>query len=126
MRYTNSTSSTSLLHQLPMRYIIASIGFLVLVSCASHRIIDKPIVFDEERKELTIEYLSEHYGIHNNTIEIVPKMIVLHWTAIPTFEGSFDAFNAPVITGWRKYVQNASGLNVSAHFWWTRMGQFTG
>ena len=99
-----------------MRYIIASIGFLVLVSCASHKIIDKPIVFDEERKELTIEYLSEHYGIHNNTIEIVPKMIVLHWTAIPTFEGSFDAFNAPVITGWRKYVQNASGLNVSAHF----------
>lgn len=99
-----------------MRYIVASIGFLMLISCASHKIIEKPIVFNEERKELTKEYLSEHYGIDNSTIEIVPKMIVLHWTAIPTFEGSFDAFNAPVIAGWRKYVQSASGLNVSAHF----------
>lgn len=99
-----------------MRYIIAGVGFLVLMSCASNKIIEKPIVFNEERKELTIEYLSDHYGIDDNTIEIVPKIIVLHWTAIPTFEGSFDAFNAPLITGWREYIQNASGLNVSTHF----------
>ena len=99
-----------------MRYIIASICFLVLISCASNKIIEKPIIFNQERKELTKEYLSEHYNINNNTIEIVPKMIVLHWTAIPTFEGSFDAFNAPLITGWREYIQNASALNVSTHF----------
>ncbi|NNE01561.1 MAG: N-acetylmuramoyl-L-alanine amidase [Eudoraea sp.] len=99
-----------------MRYIIASVCFLVLASCASRTIIDKPIVFDKQRKELTKEYLSEHYGIDNNTLAITPKMIVLHWTAIPTFEESFDAFKEPVITDQRKYVQNASNLNVSAHF----------
>ncbi len=99
-----------------MRYLIASVGFLMLMSCASNKITEKPIIFNQEREALTLEYLSEHYGINNNSIKIAPKMIVIHWTAIPTFEGSFDAFNEPLITGWREYIQNASGLNVSTHF----------
>jgi len=88
----------------------------LLASCASSRIIDRPIVFNEEREQLTKEYITERYGIENPTINIVPKMIVLHWTAIPTLEGSFDAFKDPTIPYWRTLVGNASGLNVSSHF----------
>ena len=90
---------------------------LSVISCStSKNIIDKPIVFDAERETLTLEYLSERYGLEQNTSTIVPRMIVLHWTAIPSFEGSYDVFNNSKIAGWRTYVQQTSGLNVSAHF----------
>ena len=102
---------------------LAFIAVLMLItSCASNKIVDKPIVFNEERIELTKEYMAERYGIENPGIAIVPKMIVLHWTAIPTFEGSFDAFNDPKIPNWRTIVENVSGLNVSSHFLVARDG----
>ncbi len=102
---------------------LAFISILLLItSCASNKIVDKPIVFNEERIELTQEYLAERYGFENPGVAIVPKMIVLHWTAIPTFEGSFDAFNDPKIPNWRTIVEKVSGLNVSSHFLVARDG----
>ena len=52
-------------------------------------IIQKPIQFDEKRIALTREYQLIHYGIDSKSIEIEPKMIVLHWTCIPKFEAYF-------------------------------------
>ncbi|WP_229732442.1 peptidoglycan recognition protein family protein [Muriicola marianensis] len=86
------------------------------MSCATTRIIDRPIVFNEEREELTRAYMAERYGLKDSSLTITPKMIVLHWTAIPSFEGSFDAFNDPLIPQWRTLVGNAGKLNVSSHF----------
>jgi N-acetyl-anhydromuramyl-L-alanine amidase AmpD len=97
-------------------YKLPVIALVLLCSCAGTKIVDRPIVFNEEREQLTRTYMKEHYGLEGESITIVPKMIVLHWTAIPTLEGSFDAFYDPAITGWRTYVQKASGLNVSSHF----------
>jgi len=97
-------------------YFSLSVLMVVLTSCASTKIVDSPIIFNEQREQLTKDYLRERYGFENPTINIVPKMIVLHWTAIPTLEGSFDAFNDPTIPSWRTLVGNASGLNVSSHF----------
>jgi N-acetyl-anhydromuramyl-L-alanine amidase AmpD len=89
----------------------------MLLSCsASRKIVDKPIIFTEERNVLTLQYMDEHYGLKQDEPYIVPKMVVLHWTAIPTFEGSFDAFYEVKIPSWREVVSNASGLNVSSHF----------
>lgn len=79
-------------------------------------IIDKPIIFDEHRKQLTLDYLSARYGLEQELPAIAPKMIVLHWTAIPTFEGSFDAFERPTLPSWRPDINVVSGLNVSSHF----------
>lgn len=86
------------------------------VEKAKPKIIEKPIIFDDTRRDLTLEYLENHYGLEQDAPTIDPRMIVLHWTAIPTFKGSFDVFNTSKIGGWRKYVQAASGLNVSSHF----------
>jgi len=37
---------------------------LLLISCSKSKvIIDKPIIFNEERNNLTLEYLSERYGL---------------------------------------------------------------
>lgn len=100
-----------------MKRILMLLLPVCIMSCAlTKEIVDKPIIFDEQRTALTLEYLSDRYGLEQDVPVIVPRMIVLHWTVIPTFEGSFDVFNDPKIAGWREYVQTVSGLNVSAHF----------
>lgn len=94
------------------------LGIIFLISSCgiSNSIIEKPIQFNAERIELTKAYLKNRYGINKNTIKINPKMIVLHWTAIPTFDGSYDAFYNSTLPNWRPDIENVSGLNVSAHF----------
>lgn len=93
--------------------------FLILQSFSAHaqtfRILDKPIIFDEERERLSLEYLKNRHDINQETATIKPKMVVVHWTAISTLEATFDAFN-PVRLGGRPELTTASNLNVSAHF----------
>ncbi len=89
---------------------------LLAWSCATTRIVDRPIVFDAQREQLTQAYMAERYGLKDSRIYITPRMIVLHWTAIPTFEGSFDAFDDTTIPQWRTMVGEAGKLNVSSHF----------
>lgn len=103
-----------------------AIGFLVLLlvsSCtATKTIVDRPITFNEERKELTLDYLETRYGINQENAQIEPKMIVLHWTVIPTFEKSFEAFDPSTLPNWRPDIKNVSGLNVSSQFMVDRDG----
>lgn len=88
-----------------------------LVSCSQENTIkDKPIVFDELRNQLTLEYMAERYGIIKEEPEIDPKMIVLHWTVFPTLEQAFDAFKNPALPDYRPDIEDISGLNVSSHF----------
>lgn len=81
----------------------------------SIKIIDKPIIFNEKRTQLTQEYLSTRYNLAQDSPTIIPKMIVLHWTAIPTLQQSFQAFYKPELSK-RPDISNASSLNVSSHF----------
>jgi len=100
-----------------MKRLLAILIVTLLLSCsASRKIVDKPIVFNEERSQLTIQYLKDRYGLEQDSPRIVPRMIVLHWTAIPTFEGSFDAFLNTKLPNWRPDIESVSGLNVSTHF----------
>jgi len=100
-----------------MKYIVLTFSLLFLTSCSnSIKIIDKPIVWNEQRKELTLEYLSERYGLDQVEPYITPKVILIHWTAIPTFEKSFEAFNNPTLPDWRPDIKSVSGLNVSSQF----------
>lgn len=100
-----------------MKYCSICIVFLLLLSCGtSKKIIDNPITFDKERIQLTLDYLSDRYGLEQDTPTITPKIIVLHWTAIPTLQKSFNAFKNPTLPNWRPDIKNASSLNVSTQF----------
>ncbi len=100
-----------------MKQILILGVLLLLTACGSKKkIVDIPILFNEEREMLTRHYLLDRYGIAQDTSTIVPKMIVLHWTAIPTLKGSFSAFNQPTLPNWRPELENVSGLNVSSQF----------
>ena len=105
-----------------MKYNLKSIFLFGLVlfsgftNAQTFRTFNKPVVFDAERKKLSIEYLRDRHGIIQDSATIVPRMIVLHWTAIATLEQSFDAMNPTILPGARKGIASASSLNVAAQF----------
>ena len=100
-----------------MKYWQMVFTLFMFVSCTtSISIVEKPIIFNDERNQLTLDYLLDRYGIEQTTPSITPKMIVLHWTVIPTLKESFEAFEQPTLPNWRPDIKNVSGLNVSAHF----------
>ena len=106
-----------------MKQLLLIIIALIFLSCsASKVIVDKPIVFNEERAELTRTYLLERYGLEQESPAISPKMIVLHWTVIPTLEEAFEAFDPATLPNWRPDIENVSGLNVSSQFMVDRDG----
>ncbi len=80
------------------------------------QIIDKAIDFGTERIAMTKEYIKIHYGKTVQKIEIVPKIIVLHWTAEMDFDKSFHRLKPHKLLSDRKDIAKASQLNVSAHF----------
>lgn len=99
-----------------MKHTLLCISTLMLFACGnSKKIVDKPIIFDQERLELTKEYLATRHGLIQDDPTIVPKMIVLHWTVIPTMQQTFDVFNPSQLPS-RPDLANASSLNVSSQF----------
>jgi hypothetical protein len=97
-------------------YLFCSLGFAF--SCYDPQPIrQKPIIFDKERKALTQQYQSVHYGIHGKSIAIEPKMVVLHWTCIPSAALTFRVFNpAKLPTDSQRRTEIPGDLNVSSHF----------
>lgn len=87
-------------------------------SCGKSRVIhQKPIDFNELRVSLTQDYQHSHYGIDSESIEIEPKMIVLHWTCIADLETTYRIFKS------EEFPKNSprlkelpDKLNVSSHF----------
>ena len=85
-------------------------------------VVDKPIVFDEERTRLSLEYMREHYGMTPATPAIIPRVVVVHWTVYPTFEQAYQAFYAPTLPASRAKIQQAGTLNVSSQYMIDRDG----
>ena len=79
-------------------------------------IIQKPIIFDETRKALTLQYMQQRYGMLQDEPTIEPRMVVVHWTVIPTFAQTFAAFNPPQLPAARAGIRAGGDLNVSSQF----------
>lgn len=54
-------------------------------------IVDKPIVWNARRKELTEQYARAHYGRAFSTI--TPRAVVIHWTADDRASSAWNWFN---------------------------------
>jgi len=85
-------------------------------------VVDRPIDFSAERVALTRAYLRDRYGVDAAGIEIVPKMIVIHWTGGPSLDAAFRTFAPARLGKGRAVLAEASPLNVSAHFLVARDG----
>jgi len=78
--------------------------------------VDRPMSFSEARRQATLDYIETHYGLEPDDITIVPRMIVLHWTAIGSLEDSFAAFDPEELPGSRPDLAAAGQVNVSIQF----------
>ena len=95
--------------------------FLLLVSlflmtetfAGELQIIDKPILWSDVREQLIREYATTHYNL--DQIDIIPKAVVVHWTASGTWESAYKHFY---------HEACADGtLNVASHFLVSRDGK---
>lgn len=101
-----------------------SIAVALAFAGCSHglKIHDRPVRFSADRVSSTRKYMSDHYGENPEDITIVPRIIVLHWTAIDSFEESFAVFDPVELGGSRPGLEAAGNVNVSAHFLVDRNG----
>lgn len=60
------------------------------------------------------EYLKVHYG-PNPPRELIPRMVVVHWTGATTAKSTWNTFGSATLKG-RRDIQSAGDVNVSAHF----------
>lgn len=103
-----------------MKYL-KLIGILLLFSAKlkaqtdAINIIQRPIEFNQERIDLSLDYMRTHYGIVQKTPTINPLMIVLHYTEVGTLEHNIRYFNNTYLNG-RKNLSRESALNVSSQF----------
>lgn len=101
--------------------ILLSLSFFIsslaqAFSCYDPQVIhQKPIQFDKERIALTQQYQLAHYGIDSKSINIEPKMIVLHWTCIDDLNLTFRVFNKSTLPA-NRHDKLPGDLNVSSHF----------
>lgn len=79
-------------------------------------IISKPIFFDDRRRELSVQYLRNRHGLIQADATIVPRIVVVHWTDIPTIEESFAVFDPVELPLARRAIGSASALNVSSQY----------
>lgn len=95
--------------------------FILIIGLANSqntvpKIINKPINYSPERIALSLEYMKEHHGLAQKTPTIVPKMIVLHYTAGGTVESNYKYFNKTHLESARNTLKKQSTLNVSSQF----------
>ena len=82
----------------------------------AQEIIQTPIIFSENRVELTKDYIRSHYDLDVKDIKITPKIVLIHHTAINSFEESLKRFIPEELPSLRSDISNAGAVNVSAHF----------
>lgn len=93
-------------------FLISTCGYTF--NCNDPQVIhQKPIQFDKHRMALTQQYQLSHYGI--NSVKIEPKMIVLHWTCVPSLALTFRIFDKSILPGDRR-DKLPGDLNVSSHY----------
>ena len=100
-------------HVRPLRLV----ALLALSGCATGlEIHDRPISFSADRVDETLAYIGDHYGESPDDISIIPRIIVLHWTAIDGLEETFAAFDPEDLGGSRPGLGGAGQVNVSSQF----------
>jgi len=77
----------------------------------------RPLPFGSVRTEATLEYLRERSGdAEIDSVSFVPRMVVVHWTAIPTLRATWDAFAPELLPADRPEIAAAGRVNVSSQF----------
>jgi len=111
----------SFVQRFKCRYVVlvSLICFVILQALTSfcEEFIHKKYVdVNQIRNDLSKAYIRGHYGIKVDTPRIIPKIIVVHWTGLDSFENSYNSFKDPYLSSNREEISRGGVLNVCAHF----------
>jgi N-acetyl-anhydromuramyl-L-alanine amidase AmpD len=109
--------------RLPILALVLSLSLMVVLPPASRAAEDDydsqaklRDIFDAQRLRLTADYDRIHYGMDSCELR-EPRMIVLHYTAIPSLDASYRFFLPALLdTVSRKDISSGGAVNVSAHY----------
>lgn len=89
---------------------------LFLLACRSDIIRDRPISFSEWRVQQTLEYVSKRYGVKQQGLEMLPVMVVSHYTAMDELDVSFNYLNREEMEEGRSLLKKAGSANIAVHY----------
>lgn len=96
---------------------------ITTLSLLAYEIKQTPITFGKKRVELTKDYIKQHYNLDVKDIKIIPKIILIHYTAIDDYKDSLSRFTSQTLPGAKRPdIASAGALNVSTHFMVERDG----
>jgi N-acetyl-anhydromuramyl-L-alanine amidase AmpD len=101
-------------------FIIPLLNHAITAAPLPFIIKDYPIL-SKNRIELTKKYAKRHYNMDTYLLR-TPKIIVIHYTALPTLRMSLGAFKADTLPSHRTKLSPYGKLNVGTHFVITRDG----
>ena len=98
-----------------------------LCAWATPEIVPWPLPNEEKRQELTRVYMETHCGQaclrdEQYPVEMIPKVVVVHWTAGSTAKSAWNTFSSATLHG-RKNLVGAGALNVSSQYLIDREGK---
>jgi N-acetylmuramoyl-L-alanine amidase len=79
-------------------------------------IVDVPMKWSDERAQLTLAYRKQHSDAAATSLDITPRVIVLHYTAGGSAKGTRNYFDNTRIEAARKELAAAGAVNVSSHY----------
>lgn len=95
--------------------LISVIFFIKNVLAQDVYMIPSRLTWTPEREALSLEYLKIRHGIIQEKATIVPKMVVVHWTANDSYSETMDIFRNALLKG-RPELIKSSALNVSSQY----------
>src|SRR5450631_3554275 len=63
---------------------------------------DKPIVFEDLRTKLTLEYVKKHYGVPLKAIDFMPEMLIVH-RANTDLADFFESVRLSILPGTQEF-----------------------
>jgi len=79
-------------------------------------IVDAPMAWSDTRAALTLDYRRAHSDAEATDLTIVPRVIVLHYTAGDSAKGTRSYFDHTEIEASRKELRRGGKVNVSSHY----------
>ncbi len=68
-----------------------------------------------KKLQMTTDYCRENYGFNHHRLD-TPRIVVVHYTAIPDLQATLDLFKRDFINESRDDIKNFSQLNVGIHY----------
>lgn len=91
--------------------------------CMSDPIRDRPISFSPWRVQETIKYINTRYDRQITSLEMLPVMVVVHYTAMDSLDVSFNYLNNEEMESGRGLLKKAGGANIAVQFLVGKQGE---